>query len=101
LDAVKNDTYTHIHHPSDGTSSGPKETFSATADGVKFNFQCKSLLGTSYTQHSEAIPVADASHAGIITAEGGAFFDTNTTGKVDTLDNLKEFLDGVEENTSE
>lgn len=99
VNAAKSGTFTHVHHSSDGTSAGPKETFTATADDVKFNFQCKTLLGTSYIQHSEAIPVADASHAGIITAESGAFFDENTTGKVDTLNTLKDFLDGVEQSS--
>lgn len=101
VDTRRDDVYTHIHHTGDGTSAGPKEAFTATASGVKINYQCKHLLDNTYTQHSDDIPVASASQAGIITSEGGAFFDENTTGKVDTLDTLKDFLDGVEENITE
>lgn len=97
VDARRNDVYTHIHHIGDGTVS-PKETFTATANSVDLNYQCKHLLDDTYTQHTGSIPIANSTQAGIITSEGGAFFDENTTGKVDTLDSLKDFLDGVEEN---
>lgn len=62
-------TYTHIHHPSDGTTEGPKQAFIADADSVKLNFQCTNTkTGTTY-QHPTDIPIASATQAGIITAD--------------------------------
>ena len=65
---IKNNlgTVTHVHHSSDGTTAGPKETFTPSANGV--NFQCTSAKTSNVTQHAEPLPIASTTQAGIVTA---------------------------------
>ena len=55
--------------------------FTATSDSVKLNFDCVSASAGdgNFTQHSEKIPVASATSAGIITAADKSKLDATPT----------------------
>lgn len=86
-------TYSHIHHEGDNTQHNPKETFTATASGVKFNFVCKNPSSNGPgTNYKIDMPLASPTQAGIITAENFKKLDNIVT---ETNDVQRYFVSNV------